>query len=110
MTDRELLELAAKAAGIEGRRCVENEPIQANLRTGMWCDLLEDVWNPLTNDVDAFRLAVDLCIDIKPGQTKMSAWCHSIHDWLTETVVNDKYATLRKVIVLAGAEIGKTMP
>lgn len=60
MTDRELLELAAKAAGVEGRRYVENEAIQGEYRTGLFCDLFENVWNPLTDDGDALRLAVTL--------------------------------------------------
>jgi len=66
MNDRELLELAAKAAGIEGFRYVNNEPIQGGYRTGLWSDLYEDCWDPLTDDGDALRLAVKLKIQITP--------------------------------------------
>ena len=49
MTDRELLELAAKAAGIE------IDPIDAQHEPQDWV-----AWNPLTDDGDALRLAVKL--------------------------------------------------
>ncbi len=98
MTEKELLELAAKAAGIEGRRFVENEAIQANLHTGMWCDLLEDIWNPLTDDGDALRLAVKLGIDISESQIVYFDK-HS----------RNPYAATRRAIVSAAAEIGKAL-
>lgn len=63
MTDEELLELAAKAIGRTDLRCVR-EFIQGELRVGMWDDLNEVVWNPLTDDGDAFRLACNLKISI----------------------------------------------
>lgn len=62
MTDRELLELAAKAAGVVGH--FSNDAPDApiffeNVNTpGMW-----GVWNPLTDDGDALRLAVKLRLD-----------------------------------------------
>ena len=55
MTDRELLELAAKAAGVEhpgGEHCV-NGPALWDIEHKRW-------WRPLTNDGDAMRLAVQL--------------------------------------------------
>ena len=55
-SDRELLELAAKAAGID---CVMTQPfIGLKIRDG-------NLWNPLTNDGDALRLAVKLNLDIR---------------------------------------------
>lgn len=54
MTDRELLELAAKAAGIEiSYWCPTHE--------AFWCG---EYWNPLTDDGDALRLAVRLGISV----------------------------------------------
>jgi hypothetical protein len=59
MTDRELLELAAKAAGIDGG-FVENDDWYG---TGVVFTDENDcnqTWNPLTDDGDALRLAVKL--------------------------------------------------
>jgi len=53
--DRELLELAAKAAGY--REAGINKP---------YTDGLLKNWNPLTDDGDALRLAVDLDLAIVP--------------------------------------------
>ena len=49
MTDRELLEFAAKAIGIHYDRYVKKEPIQGAVRTGLWNDLMDYCWNPLNN-------------------------------------------------------------
>lgn len=83
MTDRELLELAAKAAGLR------------------WSyDLNLKVWNPLTDDGDALRLAVVLNILVEhPGLT-----------WqLMQEHEGDKYEQTRRAIVITAAEIGKKM-
>jgi len=61
MNDRKLLEAAAKAAGIEIRCFVDwvtdydspHYSISAIQRAGTW-----ETWNPLVDDGDAFRLAV----------------------------------------------------
>ncbi|WP_143484569.1 hypothetical protein [Pseudomonas aeruginosa] len=69
MNDRELLELAARAAGVKARWFRVNQWRQVGghkMQTGQ-----EDVfgthhskpWNPLTNDGDALRLAVLLNLD-----------------------------------------------
>lgn len=52
MTDRELLELAAKAAGINPYRF--GDAVYPHTH----------VWNPLTDDGDALRLAVQLGMNI----------------------------------------------
>lgn len=62
MTDRELLELAAKAAGIELHHW------WAAGNAYMFCEHGGDPcgsWNPLTDDGDAFRLAVNRRFTIK---------------------------------------------
>ena len=51
MTDRELLEAAAKAAGIEW--------VDGHVDTGLR-DQNGTVWNPLTNSGDAFEFAMKL--------------------------------------------------
>lgn len=65
MTDKELLDLAARAAGINGIHCFGVPPYMGMRLAG------GAIWNPLTNDGDALRLAVQL---------KLShLWQH---DWL----------------------------
>ena len=69
LTDKELLDLAAKAAGISAYWTV-GESIQqwpvfvVSCGGGMGTMTYEQEWNPLKNDVDAFRLAVKLILDI----------------------------------------------
>ena len=103
MTDRELLELAARAGGYKIRK--SKSPLHGN-------DILEIyhevngfyiMWSPLTNDGDALRLAVNIglydldkllvCMDLKyPDYQKL-----------------DNLSAVRRAIVLAAAEIGKAV-
>ena len=103
-TDRELIEFAAKAAGLS--------------ECGWMADTFTHVvdnrfvfWEPLTDDGDALRLAVDLDFDIE--LTEDAAWAgginsqnHQLYEWHR----NGKYAATRRAIVRAAAEIGKAMP
>jgi hypothetical protein len=105
MTDKELLELAAKAAGVECKKT----PIGFYL-------LDEDRnWNPLTDDGDALRLAVKLDIHIRPYDTSVFA-DHEIHGAVYNIFEdyrnhkNDKHAATRRAITRAAAEIGKATP
>ena len=63
MTDRELIEAAAKAAGIELGPWQERQSsfykIGAPFKPANW-------WNPLTDDGDALRLAVTLGLAVIP--------------------------------------------
>lgn len=110
MTDRELLELAAKAAGIElgCRGC------------GKFGCIGECEWNPLTDDGDALRLAVKLHIgmDIYNGHVEAN-WCdlvrseeRFVQEFCDEAFngLDAKQAATRRAIVRAAAEIGKGMP
>jgi hypothetical protein len=99
-TDRGLLELAAKAAGIEIHGFFGDD------ETGeWWADVGEEEvieWNPLTDDGDALRLAVKLNLIQK----------HSFTDALAEendACNGDYYFATRRAIVRAAAEIGKAM-
>ena len=104
MTDREMLELAAKAAGI-----------------GIWWDFIdgEDVctkdgggdWNPLDNDGAALQLAIKLgmSIHIIARHTISEVFLKGV-DWVNEPHNGDPYAATRHAIVRAAAEIGKGMP
>lgn len=66
MTDRELLERAAKAAGyavIGWDNALPDTPIVAGDRYGHGTTV-KWVWMPLVDDGDALRLAVDLQLDV----------------------------------------------
>ena len=100
MTDRELLELAAKAAGIEYKE-YHVLGLYTPKRPAAY-------WNPLTNDGDALRLAVKLCLVINIGE--MSATVYGEFDSEIGTIFgDDPYAATRRAIVRAAAEIGKDM-
>jgi hypothetical protein len=98
MTDKELLEMAAKAAGVECKKT----PIGFYL-------LDEDRnWNPLTDDGDALRLAVKLNIDVfGASDCRVCEWDDGV---VTEQSNNDPYTATRRAITRAAAEIGKAMP
>ena len=105
MTDGELLELAAKAAGIECKKT----PI------GFYLSDEDRNWNPLTDDGDALRLAVKLSISISDdylypnGEHVIRVGC-SFGDALygdSEVCGDDPYAATRRAITRAAAEIGK---
>jgi hypothetical protein len=107
MTDRELLELAAKAIGIDGLPFLDNQYCQGALRCGYWDDLNESCWNPLTDDGDAFRLAVKLNMElVVPGSGKDVYAGRLLLDAF-EPVNGDPYAATRRAIVRAAAQIGK---
>lgn len=106
MTDRELLELAAKAAGM-GR-------ISEGVLTG--CILFETSngwveWSPLTDDGDAFRLAVTLNMCVTSfTDGKMAGFVIGSNGYeVNEENDGDPLAATRRVIVRAAAEIGKAM-
>ena len=112
MTDRELLEAAAKAAGLTIIHWNETGPrIQfEGCKTGYF-------WNPLTDDGDALRLAVKLGMTVNiendiettcatagwsNGRMLPDGVAAELHD-------DDPYAATRKAIVRAAAEIGRQM-
>ena len=64
MEDRELLELAAKAAGL-------HVDVRSTIPGWLWVRESKThgpyrLWNPLTDDGDALRLAVRLSIEVQP--------------------------------------------
>lgn len=93
-TDRELLDLAAKAAGIEG--------VNFDRARRDWS------WNPLDDDGNALRLAVKLDIVFRCINGVAFAWKDGICD-MQEPYSDDRCAAVRRAIVRAAAEIGKAM-
>lgn len=59
-TDRELLEMAAKAAGITIAGAHERPD-------GVWLETSQGFWNPLHNDGDAFRLLLSTKLNLAQG-------------------------------------------
>jgi hypothetical protein len=114
MTDRELLELAAKAAGLVTYGLADKFLVEPGHRTGgfiVGTPTGRDVpWNPLTDDGDALRLAVKLQMFLDPGIKDITAVC--LHDdrrfsaW--EPLNPDPYAATRRAIVRAAAAIGQS--
>jgi hypothetical protein len=107
MTDRELLELAAKAAGYV-HHVSPIDPQQ--YRPQHWIG-----WNPLENDADALRLAVKLMlhIGVNPGNKVFCSPTYSdkptVHESCELRGIQDPYAATRRAIVRAAAEIGRKM-
>ncbi|WP_040263745.1 hypothetical protein [Pseudomonas massiliensis] len=110
MNDRELLELAAKAAGVQIVPCTcRNEDWPFKYAPN---EQRRGHWNPLRNDGDALRLAVDLSLQVKPCETGVDV-CDEAGDevWCEFTEPNScHYQMTRRAIVRAAAEIGMAMP
>lgn len=117
--DRELLELAAKAAGVPGV-FVDYTITGTNIRCwGMGSNpstVFQSIspiglWNPLTDDGDALRLAVKLAIEISPCTVSDSVVCEpkGSPDSIITVEALDDYG-VRRAIVRAAAEIGRAMP
>ena len=110
MTDRELLELAAKAAGIgvwddeHGNtwRVYYTDPNNGLNRHTRWC--------PLTDNGDALWLAVKLHLTVSVGLSGSTTVTDAFRNPLAVIKHdNDPDATTRRVIVRAAAEIGRNM-
>ena len=102
-TDRELLELAAKAADYQ----------YAKHGGYIVVDGIPGNWNPLTDDGDALRLAVKLKIDIhqRIAEPRVAAVA-AMHSPKIESVPDEsqRLSVTRRAIVKAAAEIGRAMP
>ncbi|EPO7724296.1 hypothetical protein DZA07_32020 [Pseudomonas aeruginosa] len=121
MNDRELLELAARAAGIKARWFRVKQWRQVGgyrMQTGQ-----EDVfgthhskpWNPLTDDGDALRLAVKLGLTVDIDLDESWTEIDYTADYQDKEIREghgggtDPYGATRLAIVRAAAEIGKSM-
>jgi hypothetical protein len=109
-TDRELLELAAKAVGYK----VDEKTKVSVFAEQNWLPMIypqkecPNLWNPLINDTDAFRLAVKLRIDVS-GNPKV-VFATDGFGPCAEHVGDDPYAATRRAIVRVAAAIGESMP
>ena len=100
MNDRELLELAAKAAGrIDWDHAPHIKSDEGDTRP--W-------WNPLTDDGDALRLAVRLRLEIDIHHTGIAILTpNGINVLVGAEDEPDANAATRRAIVRAAAEIGR---
>lgn len=127
MTDRELLELAAKAAGI--KLLCWQEVAQAMRTMPPSGEEPAPYWNPLTDDGDALRLAVNRRFTIKDFAPRdnpeivqvppdaalwgmVEIWREDDDDplhveWYKAGA--DRFAATRRAIVRAAAAIGESM-
>ncbi len=102
MTDRELLELAAKACELE----------EAKMRIEF------NQWNPIDDDGDALRLAVKLEMQVSIGFRRINVSFHTPSNFcfltggeptikIREENFEDPLAATRRAIVRAAVEIGR---
>ena len=103
MNDKEPLAYAAKAAGIELRWHPDGTAYSDSRCKDYW-----GVWNPIADDGDALRLAVNLDIVPRVINGVAFAWRDGVCD-IQEPHNGDPYAATRRAIVRAAAEIGRNM-
>lgn len=112
MSDRELLELAARAAGLDGEYARMHQTYGDE-----WIDGINAgspiLWNPLADDGDALRLAVLLRIDINMNRDSVGTlsvnrmgskprFCQA-----AEIFHDDANAATRRAIVRAAAALAQ---
>jgi hypothetical protein len=103
MNDKELLEFAAKAAEKDWFRHTDG---------GLWLRS-GGIWNPLTDDGDALRLAVKCGLSVQIGASVFvydhPDFCDPAYTGVEtcESLKTDPLAATRRAIVRAAAEIGK---
>lgn len=109
MSDRKLLEMAAKAIGLPERGWMG--PAFMYVKDNTLTD-----WNPLTDDGDALRLAVQLEADVVWFRNTVAVTfrCPTVgtpgtHDTVQEPRGTDSQVAVRRAIVRAAAQIGKAM-
>ena len=97
ISDREMLELAAKAPGV------------TDLIDGLW-ERSRAMFNPLHDDGDALRLAVNLKIDVQHYDDYVVGWFDGGYIGTGKFFYEgNPYAATRRAIVRAAAEIGRSM-
>jgi len=97
MDDRELLQQAANAAGLDLRW-------SAALTQDPWSMPAWTKWNPLKDDGDAFRLAVRLQMEIKMSTVaRAEVRAHGLH--VEQDIGADAQAATRRAIVRAAASL-----
>lgn len=99
MTDREMLELAAKAAGIVGTWHRSGFVAYSGWSGGFF--------NPLTDDGDALRLAVRMHMQV--SITTESCRAETLPALGVRVNDKDEMAATRRAVVMAAAAVGREM-
>mgnify|MGYP003593021612 CR=1 FL=1 len=117
IADKELLELAAKAAGLTNLiycpawKCMAEFDIDKQGGYFKW----DTYWNPLARDSDALQLVILLRLDIKHGITSTEAKSRTVSceqgfsKEFGEVMGQDPFIDIRRAIVEVAAEIGKAI-
>ena len=113
MTGREMLELAAKATGVE---------IEWRRSAGAYYydypETGREEWRPLDDDGQALRLAVELRIDVSHDEVGMKSFVYARTVFNDETHIglseifddeSERLDRTRRAITRAAAQIGKDM-
>lgn len=123
MSDKELLELAAKAVWlhVKANRVDEDDKF-THLVVGQKFTREKIDWNPLTDDCDAIRLvaSLNLCVCFTLGEANPPCGTAMVgySPWENKVPIaaerysepSEKLAATRRAIVRAAAKIGKAMP
>lgn len=115
MDDRTLLELAAKAAGLNVAEAEWHESSGLVWVRRDFHRRYEERWNPLTSNADALWLMVKLrlCVEVVEGCTTIAdvTWIEDPEEGEVDGVVHgdDPFEATRRAIVSAAAAIGKAM-
>ncbi len=116
MTDRELLELAAKAAGMSGGWDENDDGWFVTYEGGGFASLVR--WDPLQKNSQAFELMVKCNLFVFHSWTTAEGvpLANVVVDNAEQTVPSgeikgdDPYAATRRAVVRAAAEIGRGAP
>ena len=117
MTEREMLEFAAKAYADDSVvKSLDGFEQVIGYSEEMGCDVMT-IWSPLTDDGDALRLAVKLGIGFRhraggdgstyPALVTVFTGSFDLTEYVSQSV--DEFSATRLAITKAAAEIGKRM-
>lgn len=113
-SDRELLELAAKAAELHltwGEKYkIGDDEVDCTDMPYAVSDSPDEApayWNPLEDDGDALRLAVKLGCSVDIGPDHVYVYDAASRHELWEATAQDPYTATRRAIVRAAAAIGQ---
>jgi hypothetical protein len=103
-TDRELLEFAAKAAGVEYIISAGQLWTTMDGSINKWTER----WNPLANDGQALRLAVKLELDVTYSDSHV--FVNKRDEYETFVALGgNRYVDTRRAITTAAAELGEQL-
>lgn len=113
-SDKELLMLAAKAAGLPVHESTDGtlqaRPILALTHYVMGQPYGEYEWNPLRGDADAFRLAAKLMMSVEISEHEESTYAYAgkvPRVYACEMWRGDKEAATRRAITRAAASLAQ---